>query len=160
MKYFNILTVIFSIFFSIFAINAMAQDENQTVIKKVYMFGIANNYQDSVTYLTNIVPIEKAVFDKNTGYMNLLEVYSNQLQTYLLKQGHAGYICTTFYTKEIKKTEELYLKIKRRINKDKGTKIQMLSDFTFQQVNHGTIYKNNIKKKAEDDDNSGEESSN
>src|SRR5574344_2441271 len=56
------------------------------VQKKVFLFGTATNIQDSVTYMTEIVPIEGAAFDKKTGFMVGMELYSDQLRNYLLQQ--------------------------------------------------------------------------
>ena len=126
--------------------------ERMTFQKTVYMFGIAQSYMDSVTYVTNVDRVENVVFDKGTGYVDGLDLYTTQLETYLLQQGHAGYVCTTFYATDRKKAEKRFLKIKRRMLRQKYTQVQNLGDFAYRFVSTENIYRNMPKQGRSDDD--------
>ena len=90
-------------------------NERETTLKDMYLFGVARNYRDSITYMTNIAPIHKIVCDKATGFIDGLNLYTDQLESFLLKEGHSGYICATYYAKSMKKAEKLYIKLRKKI---------------------------------------------
>lgn len=128
------------------------EKERATFTKDVFMFGIARSYQDSITYLTNISPIQKAVFDKSTGFIDGLDLYTNQLETHLLMKGRNGYICATFHYKSMKQAENAYLKLRKKISNKKYTSIEPLGDFMYHFVSPENIYRNVPTGASEDDD--------
>ena len=129
-----------------------ANEDKGTSQKDIYMFGVAYNYMDSITYVTNVDHIANAFFDNNTGYIDGIDLYTNQLETHLLQQGHAGYICTTFYAAKRKKAEKEFLKIKKKLYKKKYTQVLPLGDFSYQFISTENIYRNYVKPKQGDDD--------
>ena len=62
--------------------------DNKT--KKIYFVGTARNFQDSITYITDIASIDNVAIDPHTGSVANLEVYTEQLNLYLLRGGHQG----------------------------------------------------------------------
>lgn len=114
--------------------------------KKVYMFGIARSYADSLVYMTNISEIENAQFDKNTKKMFGLDLYSNQLYNHIKNTlNQTGYICTTFYGEKRNKVNKQFLKIKQILLKDKSIKIGELGVFDYKYEDASHIYYNNTK---------------
>lgn len=130
--------------------------DNKT--RKIYFVGTARNFQDSITYITDIASIDNVAIDPHTGSVANLEVYTEQLNLYLLRGGHQGYVCTTFYAKDLKGIEKLYLKLKRRFTKDKSTRIQpiAINEFRFQYVDPQSIYKNANEQQAVESEASSE----
>ncbi len=126
-------------------------EERETILKDYYLFGVAQNYHDSITYFTNISPIKNVVCDKATGFIDGLNLYTNQLEKYLLQQGHAGYICATFYAKSMKEAEKKYITLRKKISKHDYTRIEPLGNFIFQFVSPENIYRNVINPNSEDE---------
>lgn len=116
--------------------------ERETFTKDVYMFGVARNYMDSVTYLTNINCVRRVVFDKQTGFVDGLNLYTRQIENFLASQEHIGYLCTTFYANTRKKAEKMYVKIRKKCEKKNFTRIEPLGDFEFKFVSPENIYRN------------------
>ena len=128
-------------------------NERETTLKDMYLFGVARNYRDSITYMTNIAPIHKIVCDKATGFIDGLNLYTDQLESFLLKEGHSGYICATYYVKSMKKAEKLYIKLRKKINKAKFTHVEPLGNFMYQFVSPENIYRNIINTDDNDENN-------
>jgi|GEM_PF-1440020 len=127
-------------------------EDRPTVLRDMYFFGVARNYHDSVTYFTNITPIPKVVCDKETGFIDGLNLYTAQLENHLLKSGRFGYLCATFYAKSMKKAEKIYVKLKKKTDKKRNTHVEPLGDFIYQFISPENIYRNVIKTNEEDED--------
>jgi hypothetical protein len=125
-----------------------AANENNGLQKKIYFFGIAKSYADSVTFLTGIVPMDNVNINKNTKGVDNLEMYTEQLNNYFKQQGLSGYICATFFSEKSKDIEKQYLKLKKKISKQKGMTLKVLndSDFKYNFVDSKKIYHNEITK--------------
>lgn len=134
----------------------LAQENAKTFNQKVYLFGTAVNHQDSTTYITGIVPIENVTFNKKRETIIGLELYSAQLQNYLLQQGHTGYICTTFFATKAGKLEKKFIKVKKRLIKDKATTFKELPEFKFEYASPENIFRNVPEKPVEDEEQAGE----
>lgn len=130
----------------------LAQENAKTFNQKVYLFGTAVNHQDSTTYITGIMPIENVTFNKKREAIIGLELYSAQLQDYLLQQGHTGYICTTFFETKANKLEKKFIKLKKHLKKDKTTSFKDLPEFKFEYVSPENIFRNVPQKPAEDEE--------
>ena len=127
-------------------------EDRPTVLKDMYLFGVARNYHDSITYFTNITPISKVVCDKETGFIDGLNLYTAQLENHLLKNGRFGYLCATFYAKNMKNAEKIYVKLKKKIDKKRFTRVEPLGDFVYQFVSPENIYRNVIKANGDEED--------
>jgi len=132
--------------------NLMAADKNNGEQKTVCFFGIAKNYADSVTFMTGIITIDHVNIDKNTKGVANLDMYTEQLNNYFKHQGLSGYICATFYSEDNKNIEKQYLKLKRKISKERGMTLKMVSDsdFKYSYVNSKQIYRNEPQKTDSD----------
>lgn len=130
---------------------APASDESSTpaappvVYRNVYMYGIAQNVTDSITYLTEIYPVEGVEFDKHSGFFNGLDLYSDQLRDYLLAKGKEGYICTTFYALKRKDAEKGFIKIKKHIDRNDATRYQPLPEFSYHHIDMSHIYRGYVQ---------------
>lgn len=133
--------------------NLMAAGEKEGEQKTVYLFGIAKNYADSVTCLTGVMKMDHVNIDKNTKGVANLDMYTDQLNNYFKHQNLFGYICATFYSENSKNIEKQYLKLKKKISKESGTTLKMLteSDFKYNYVNSKQIYHNEPAKPDSDE---------
>lgn len=130
------LTVLFAI--SIVAYGAGRKTGN------TYFLGVAKSFQDSITYMTDVAGLSGIAYDKKTGSPLNIEMYTEQLSKYMAGEGRRGYICTTYTARDRKHIEKLYLKLKKRITKERGMRIMPLtpSEFSYQAVDPNTIYRN------------------
>ena len=126
---------------------------DKSVIKeKMYFFGVARNYTDSIACLTDIIPIDTVSVSKKTNEVVNIEMYTSQLEYFFKLQGLSGYICATFTAPTEKAIEKLYLKLKKRIDKDKGATLKMVtnSQFKYEYVNPNRVYRNELAPEKED----------
>lgn len=146
------LTIFLMSFFALLPTVTMRSD-NAPVEKKIYLFAVAFNYQDSITYITDIQPMDNVMMNPKTKSVANFEMYTDQLGTFLKIQGKYGYICSAFYAEKYKDIEKTYLKVKKRFNKEKFTRLQNLTsnDFQFKFVNSKNIYQNELKDEEEED---------
>ena len=112
--------------------------------KKVFFLGMAQNYQDSIAVLTDIIAVDNVATDPKSGDIANKEMYTSQLADYFLKAGHQGYICATFTASNAKSIEKLYLRLKTRIKKSSMMRLEELTsgNFTYVAVDPFEIYRN------------------
>lgn len=130
-----------------FTSTIQAKKEKNLDAKTMYFVGTAKSYQDSIVYMTDIMLLENVAIDKATGGVANIEMYSDQLKKYLAQMGKTGYICSIFYEKSQKKIEKTYMKLKKRVMKDKSAQFAPLS-FRYEYVDPSSIYRNSIEEKA------------
>lgn len=120
-----------------------------------YLFGVAISYADSVTYITDISPINEVAYDMTTKTPIGLDMYSESLRTFLQTQGKTGYVCTTFMCKNKKEAEKQVLALRRKLEKNTVCPYQPLGGFAYQRIATEQIFTNaGEHKNQEEDDNS------
>ena len=82
-------------------------------VTKVYMFGFAASFNDSIVHFTRIQTVDSVSIDHKTTLMTGRENYSYQLRDYLATQNMPHRTCVVFYNQDRKKIEKQYLKMKR-----------------------------------------------
>lgn len=90
---------------------AMAKD---IVVPKMYMFGFAASFNDSIVHMTEIHAVDNVWIDQKTSFLVGRENYSYQLRDFLadkLQMPHRT--CVVFYNQDRQKLEKEYLKMKR-----------------------------------------------
>ena len=110
-------------------------------VDKMYMFGMAAAFTDTIVHFTNIQIVDSAWIDSKTNFLQDRDVYSNQLRTFLRdKQQAPNRTCIVFYSTKREKLEKKYQKMRRLYGKDKrgvehfDIRYIMDSDFKFQPV--------------------------
>lgn len=104
-------------------------------VNRVYMFGFAASFTDSVVYVTDIQTLDSAYIDTKTGFLQERSLYSAQLQFFVEKQYQIPYAtCVVFYNPSRKKLEREYLEIKGRYGKDPGLLLKLLGGDVFRFV--------------------------
>lgn len=109
---------------------------------KRYLFGVATSYADSVTMLTNICEVDGMESRVQEKTPIGLELYTQSLKDFLLKQGKTGYVCATFVCKSRKEAEQKLLSVRNDVVRKKMTALQSVGDFKYQFISTEHIYTN------------------
>lgn len=118
-----------------FSLGASAKKDQYT---KVYMFGMATAFTDSVVVMTDIQAIDSA-FVTAKNFLPERSIYSYQLESFFeVKKGKPGTTVAVIWGTDRKRVEKDFLKIRRRFMSDKTTKLESLTteEFKFQRVEH------------------------
>ena len=74
---------------------------------RVYLYGVALNFNDSVVYMTDLQYLDSVVISKD-GSLNNYSAYSHQLKHYLeAALGDENQTCAVIYSPKKKKVEKL-----------------------------------------------------
>lgn len=103
--------------------------------KRVYMYGISVNFNDSTVYLTDVQRLDDVIINAEGAIKNH-SGYSLQLKVYL--EGTLGKVnqtCAVIYSDKKKKLERRFIKTKKKYIADKDKILHQIgaSDFTFQK---------------------------
>lgn len=100
---------------------------------KIYMFGFAASFNDSIVYLTDIQTVNAYLVNNRTKFLSNREDYSYQLRNYLQSNGLEAYpTCITMFAENEKDATKKYLKLKERYEKSKKKySIKSLKDSQF-----------------------------
>lgn len=147
MKLFRYLTITTML---VVAAQTLSLTAKNISVPKMYMFGFAASFNDSIVHITEIQATDNVWIDQKSELMAGRENYSYQLRDYLadkLKMPHRT--CIVFYNRDRQKLEKEYLKMKRLYTigtkklkkKDAANRKSLyelriipLSDFVFQTV--------------------------
>lgn len=103
--------------------------------KRVYMFGVAENFNDSTTYLTDVQHLDSLVIAPDGSLLNHAG-YSLQLKVYL--EGTLNEInqtCAVIYSDKKKKLDKRFTKTRKKYEADKNKTLKRIGTdvFTFQK---------------------------
>ena len=100
---------------------------------KIFMFGFAASFNDSIVYLTDIQTVNAYLVNNRTKFLANREDYSYQLRNYLQSNGLEAYpTCITMFAENEKDATKKYLKLKERYEKSKKKySIKSLKDSQF-----------------------------
>ncbi|MBR2101948.1 MAG: hypothetical protein IJ928_04255 [Prevotella sp.] len=126
------------LFFSIlaaFCLCAVYCDAQSNYVRqKIYAFGFAASFNDSVVYVTDIQEIDSAWVENKTGFLVSRSNYSLQLREYLAEKRHEpNRTCIITYATKRKDIDKKYLKLKSKYTKKNDFSFQVLTsaDFKF-----------------------------
>lgn len=103
--------------------------------KRVYMYGVAINFNDSTVYLTDVQYLDDIIIRPDGSLLNYAG-YSMQLKVYLEGTlNEANQTCAVIYSDKKKQLEKRYIKMRKRYqdNKDKVVKRIGTDAFTFEK---------------------------
>ena len=110
-------------------------------VPKLYMFGVAASFTDTIVHFTSIQQIDSAWIDTKSKFLQDRQAYSYQLRDYLSQHEQMNHrTCMVFYAMKKEKLEKKYQKMRRLYGKDKhgvehfDVRYIMDSDFKFQPV--------------------------
>ena len=103
--------------------------------KRVYMYGVSFNFNDSVVYMTDILYLDSMVINKDGSLQNCAD-YSYQLKMFMEGSlGKTNQTCAVVYSDNRKKLEKQYGKTRKKYQADNGKVLMKLgtSSFTFRK---------------------------
>ena len=110
--------------------------------QRMYMFGFAASFNDTIVHFTNIQAIDSAWVDGKTKFLMGRNLYSTMLRNYLEKNQLPYRTCVVFYDKSLKKLQKKYIKMKKlylgtgkKVKNRNNVKDIVESDFKFTAFN-------------------------
>lgn len=103
-------------------------------VQKVYMFGFAASFTDSIAYQTDVQTVDSAWLEGKNDFLVDRSLYSLQLQYYVeSKLKNTNSICAVFYHKSPRKLQKMWNKVKKRYEKAEGLELRQIArtDFAF-----------------------------
>lgn len=97
---------------------------------KVYVFGYATCLGDSVIYLSAIQPLDSAIIDHKTKFLNYREDYARQMENALQKIYGKHFTSALVFSSQRSRLEKKYVKLRRYYNK-KPIRIEEVPTTTF-----------------------------
>lgn len=118
-----------------------AAEAKRISIPKVYAFGVAASFTDSIVYFTDVQELSNAWVDSKSRFLQNRDTYSYQLRDYLaFKQQLPHRTCIVFYNENHDKLMKKYQKIKLLYTQPKTGRQQFdvryinVADFQFQVI--------------------------
>ncbi len=114
-------------------------------VSKLYMFGFAASFNDTIVHFTDIQTIDSAWVNPKNKFLLGRDQYSTMLRNYLTEQNLPYRTCIIIYDKKLDKLQKKYLKMKKLYAGDKKVKtnndIRMIAanDFQFKPVNMSSL---------------------
>ena len=100
--------------------------------KRVYMFGVSTDFNDSIIYVTDVQHLD-SVFINPDGSIQDYTSYSLQLKVYLEGAlGESNQTCAVIYSDKKKQLEKRYIKARKRYRVDKGRMVIPIGTNLFQ----------------------------
>lgn len=100
-------------------------------VQRVYIFGVAASFSDSVAFITPINVLDSAYIGK-AGMLTGRTLYSLQLANYLEQLGKPHMTCCVFFATKKPKLDKQYARIVKRYVKDPAVALAMLPDNAFE----------------------------
>ena len=99
--------------------------------KRVYMYGVSFNFNDSVVYMTDVLYLDSMIINKDGSLQNYAD-YSYQLKVFM--EGSLGKInqtCAVVYSDNRKKLEKRYVKTRKKFQADNNKVLMKLGSSSF-----------------------------
>ena len=116
-------------------------------VPKMYIFGIAASFNDTIVHFTNVQEIDSAWIEKRNKFLQARQLYSYQLRDFLASEKQMPRrTCIVYAHKNKKKVEKKYLKMRKLYMPSKkqhqGYDIRLLnnSDFQFKVIDLRNFY--------------------
>jgi len=95
---------------------------------RVYIFGFAASFVDSVAYQTDVQQLDSAWIEPAHKFLVDRSLYSLQLQYYLERdEGKKNTVCTVFFDTNPRKLQKRWNKVKNRYEKAEGLRLTPLT---------------------------------
>ena len=102
---------------------------------RVYMFGIALSFQDSVCVMTRVQTVDSA-YISNEEFLKERTLYALQMENHLEAAGRAGATCVVFWDEKKQAAEKRYAKLRKKYESSGEFKLQDLEGFAFVREEH------------------------
>lgn len=88
-------------------------------VPKMYLFGMAASFTDTIVHFTAIQQLDSAWVDSKSHFLQERQAYSYQLKHHLEKQQMPKRTCMVFYSEKKEKLEKKYQKMQQLYTKSK-----------------------------------------
>ena len=119
MKQLRYLTLAVLLSVSAFATVATAKT---VVVPKMYMFGFAASFNDTIVHFTEIQALDSVTLETKHQFLMARNQYSYQLSNYLTHQQMPYRTCVVFYDRKLNKLQKKFLKMKKLYATSKNAK--------------------------------------
>lgn len=122
-----------------------ASSAQKAEVEKLYMFGFAASFNDTIVHFTDIQAVDSAWVNTKNHYLLGREQYSAMLRNYLTEKNMPNRTCIVIYNKKLKKIQKKYLKMKKLYTGTKKVKTNNIvetisaSEFQFKPVNMNPV---------------------
>ena len=90
------------------------ETQAKAVKTKMYLFGFAASFQDSIIYMTDVQELDGVWYDTKTKFVFERRQYSDQLKTYLTESKQKpNRVCVVIFAPTRKKAEKLFIKMRK-----------------------------------------------
>lgn len=105
-------------------------------VPKIYAFGVAASFNDSIVYFTDIQEIDSAWINDKNEFLISRDNYSYQLKNYLASIGQEHRTCIISFALKRKDIEKKYQKMKGKYIKARNMEIKNITkdDFHFTAI--------------------------
>ncbi|MBQ8157662.1 MAG: hypothetical protein IJ081_01415 [Prevotella sp.] len=115
-------------------------EAKHVVVPKMYMFGFAASFNDTIVHFTNVIEVDSVWMESKNKFLLGRNYYSYQLRSYLsTKENLPERTCVIQFAKTRKKAEKKLLKMKRLYTNSKDGKlhydVRYLDEFKFKTIN-------------------------
>ena len=114
---------------------AEPKDKNPEEPKRVYLYGVAMNFNDSTVYITDVQHLDSIIIHDN-GCLQNYSNYSMQWKVYLEGTlNELNQTCGVIYSDKKKKLDKSYLKTRKKYTNDKSKTLKQVGTdaFAFQR---------------------------
>ena len=114
---------------------AKPKDKNPEEPKRVYLYGVAMNFNDSTVYITDVQHLDSIIIHDN-GCLQNYSNYSMQWKVYLEGTlNELNQTCGVIYSDKKKKLDKSYLKTRKKYTNDKSKTLKQVGTdaFAFQR---------------------------
>lgn len=151
----NNIRLLFTFFLTFFVMGQLSA--KRVVVPKMYMFGMAASFNDTIVHFTNVMEVDSVWIEKKNNFLLGRNYYSYQLRDYLANNKQlAQRTCITVFAKKRAKAEKKLVKMMRLYTKSKdGHKhfdVRFIEDtaFRYHSVNIREFEENEEESVAQD----------
>ena len=132
-------------------------EAKKTMVPKMYMFGIAASFNDSIVYFTNVQEVDNAWIESKNKFLLDRDHFSFQLKEFLARKKQAPQrTCIVYYNTNRTKLEKKFIKIRQLYTQQKkkqsnGFDVRYLEDgeFVFQALDASNYIDTPVETKEE-----------
>lgn len=109
---------------------AANKDKNEEP-KRVYMYGVAVNFNDSTMYMTDVHYLDSMIINKDGSLQNYIG-YSMQLKAFLEGTlGETDQTCAVIYSDKKKKLEKRFLRMRKECLAERKQRLKQIGTDSF-----------------------------
>ena len=99
--------------------------------KRVYMYGVAVNFNDSTMYMTDVHYLDSMIINKDGSLQNYIG-YSMQLKAFLEGTlGETDQTCAVIYSDKKKKLEKRFLRMRKKCLAERKQRFKQIGTDSF-----------------------------